>query len=213
MTLLPTIFSGGTANAQSVTVQFLNGRNGKPIPKGVRIWAYFNNETGRHILDLHTDRQGEVQVDTNGAKTFQVSPVGYIPCGEQPVGSPPRDYAIDEILKTGLLRKACGVVGIVQELKQAVPSVRKLLFVSDAYKGAIPSAESRQAAPCLSSGRHRPRAQTRIASPPSGCIASSAAIPLARQRCNAAMGCGLARQRWHRTELRPSWFCPYRLAR
>ena len=111
MTLLPTIFSGGTANAQSVTVQFLNGRNGKPIPKGVRIWAYFNNETGRHILDLHTDRQGEVQVDTNGAKTFQVSPVGYIPCGEQPVGSPPRDYAIDEILKTGLLTENnCGHV-------------------------------------------------------------------------------------------------------
>jgi hypothetical protein len=107
--LLPTVFFGGTDNTPSVTVQFLNGRNGTPIAKGVRIWAYFNNETGRHILDLHTDRQGEVQFDTNGAKTFQVSPVGYIPCGEQPVGSSPRDYAIDEILKTGLLtRNTCG---------------------------------------------------------------------------------------------------------
>ena len=109
MMFLPTIFLGSAADAQSVTVQFLNGRNGKPIAKGVRIWAYFNNETGRHILDLHTDVQGEVQFDTNGAKTFQVSPVGYVPCGEQPVGSSPRDYAIDEILKTGLItRNNCG---------------------------------------------------------------------------------------------------------
>lgn len=80
--LLPTVFFGGTGDAPSVRVQFLNGRNGKPIAKGVRIWAYFNNETGRHILDLHTDDQGEVQFDAKGAKAFQVSPVGYIPCGE-----------------------------------------------------------------------------------------------------------------------------------
>lgn len=109
MMLLPTIFFGITANAESVTVQFLKGRNGKPIAKGVRVWAYFNNETGRHILDLRTDRQGEVQFDSNGAKTFQVSSVGYIPCGEEPIGSPPRDYAIDELRENGLLTKNnCG---------------------------------------------------------------------------------------------------------
>jgi hypothetical protein len=107
--LVPTIFFGSPANAQSVTVQFLNGRNGKPIAKGVPIGVYFNNETGRHILDLRSDRQGEVQFDADGAKTFQVGPVGYVPCGEQPAGSPQRDYAIDEILKTGLItRNNCG---------------------------------------------------------------------------------------------------------
>jgi hypothetical protein len=122
MVLLPTILFGNTANAQWVTVQFLNGRNGKPIAKGGRVWVYFNNETGRHILDLHTDGQGEVQFDANGAKTFQVSPVGYIPCGEQPVGSSPRDYAIDEILKTGLLTKNdCGPI-------KAEPIRRRLLY-------------------------------------------------------------------------------------
>ena len=36
--LLPTVFFGGTGDAPSVRVQFLNGRNGKPIAKGVRIW-------------------------------------------------------------------------------------------------------------------------------------------------------------------------------
>jgi hypothetical protein len=122
MMLLPTIFIGSTANAQSVTVQFLNGRNGKPIANGVRIWVYFNNETGRHILELHSDRQGEVKFDPTGAKTFQVSPVGYIPCGEQPVGSSPRDYAIDEVLKTGLLtQNNCGRIN-------AEPLRGKLLY-------------------------------------------------------------------------------------
>ena len=109
MMLVPTIFFDSAAKAQSVTVQFLSGRNGRPVAKGVRIWAFFNNESGRHILDLHTDGQGQVEFDANGAKTFQVSPVGYIDCGERPVGSSPRDYAIDEILKAGLLtRNDCG---------------------------------------------------------------------------------------------------------
>jgi hypothetical protein len=108
--LLPLMFFfGGTANAQSMKVQLLNGRTGKPISKGRRIWVYFNNSAGRQILDLHTDSQGVIEFETRGAKTFQVSPVGYIPCGEQPVGAPARDYPIDEILENGLLTKDdCG---------------------------------------------------------------------------------------------------------
>lgn len=103
VTVLLAFFPGIIANSQTISVQLLNGQNGKPIKKGIRIWAYFNNDAGRHILDLHTDREGQVQFDVNGAKTFQVSPVGYVPCGEQPIGSSARDYAVAEVLRTGLL--------------------------------------------------------------------------------------------------------------
>jgi hypothetical protein len=103
------VFTSVAAKAQTISVQFLNGKNGKAIKKGVRIWAYFNNDTGRHILDLHTDQDGEIRFDTNGAKTFQVSLVGYVPCGEQPIGSPAQDYAVADTLRTGLLtRNDCG---------------------------------------------------------------------------------------------------------
>src|SRR5271168_4477256 len=103
LVLLAAYMFSSTATAQSVTVQFLNGKSGKPIAKGSRIWVYFNDKTGRQIVDLRTDRQGAVQFETNDAKTFQVSAVGYVGCGEQPIGSSPRDYPIDEVLKTGLL--------------------------------------------------------------------------------------------------------------
>jgi len=99
----------GIARADLIRVQFLNGRTGKPIAQGRRIWVYFNNRAGRQIVDLHTDSQGTVQFESDGAKTFQANPVGYLSCGEQPVGSSPRDYPIDEVLKTGLLtRNDCG---------------------------------------------------------------------------------------------------------
>jgi hypothetical protein len=107
--LLLTAFFSKATTGQSVRVQFVNGRSGKPIGKGGRIWVYFNNKTGRHIFDLRTDQEGEIQFEADGAETFQVSSVGYVACGEQPVGSPPRDYSIDEVLKTGLLTENdCG---------------------------------------------------------------------------------------------------------
>lgn len=107
--LMPIIFSCTAAHAELVTVLFLRGRNGKPVSKGVRVWVHFNNGTGKHILDLHTDQHGEIQFEPDNAITFQVSPVGYIACGEQPLGSPVRDYPVGDILKTGLLtRNDCG---------------------------------------------------------------------------------------------------------
>lgn len=103
---------GNTAGSQTVSVHFINGQSGKPLKKGIRIWAYFNDRSGRQILDLHTDQEGEVHFDVNGAKTFQVSPVGYIACGEQPVGSAARDYAVAEIMRAGVLTtNDCGHLG------------------------------------------------------------------------------------------------------
>lgn len=97
------------ATAQLVSVQFINGRNGKAVKKGERVWVYFDNGKGRQILDLHTDSQRAVQFDAGGATTFQVSAVGFVPCGEQPVGVPARNYSIEDVLKHGLLTKNdCG---------------------------------------------------------------------------------------------------------
>jgi hypothetical protein len=106
LALVVGIFNG-IALAQTVVVQILNGRNGKPIPK-VRVWVGFDDQKSKEPLDLKTDRQGEVQFDTNGAKTFQVSPVGEIACREQQFTAP-IDYSIEDILKTGIVtRNDCG---------------------------------------------------------------------------------------------------------
>ena len=99
------------ARAQLVSVQFINGKNGKVVKKGARVWVYFDNGKGRQILDLHTDSQGVVQFDAGGATTFQVSAVGFVPCGEQPIGVPARNYSVEDVLNHGLLTKnECGTV-------------------------------------------------------------------------------------------------------
>jgi hypothetical protein len=102
MLLLLTSFSV-LANAQLVTVQFLKGKNGKPIKRGTRVWSYFNNKSGRQILEMHTDREGIIRFDAGGAESFEVSVVGFVPCGEQPVGAPAREYSVEKVLRDGLL--------------------------------------------------------------------------------------------------------------
>ena len=98
----------GAAQGQSVIVQLINGRNGKPMAK-VRVYIVLGDPTQRQLLDLTTSRQGVVQFDTNGARTFQVRPVGEVTCGEQPVGAPNVDYSVEQILKNGVLtQNECG---------------------------------------------------------------------------------------------------------
>jgi len=108
MLMSMSLFSG-SATAQSVTVQFLKGRSGKPTRKGERVSVYFITENHRRFLDLRTDKQGTVQFDADGAETFEVTAVGYIACGEQPIGAPAHKYPVSEILKNGLLtQNNCG---------------------------------------------------------------------------------------------------------
>lgn len=124
--IFPFLFSIPAA-AQLVSVMFVNGRSGKPIKKGTRVWVYFNDKRGRENFDLHTGNDGSVRFDVNGAGTFQVSAVGFIPCGEQPVGTPARDYPVSEILERGLLTKnECG--NMVFEARQG----RLIYFVRPA---------------------------------------------------------------------------------
>jgi hypothetical protein len=96
------------AFGQTVVVQLINGRSEKPMVK-VRVYIGLDDLKGRQTLDLTTNHLGEVQFEANGAKTFQVHPVGIVACGEQPTGAPYRDYSIAETLKTGLLtQNNCG---------------------------------------------------------------------------------------------------------
>jgi hypothetical protein len=98
----------GPAQAQSVIVQLLNGRNGKPIPNA-RVYIGFDDLKGRRPLSRVTDSQGQIRFEANGAKTFQVHPVGEVTCGEQPAGAPYHDFAIEEILKNGwVTNNSCG---------------------------------------------------------------------------------------------------------
>jgi hypothetical protein len=95
------------AAAQSVAVQFLNGSNYKPT-KGKRIYVAFQNGPIRTVLNLHTDDEGVVAFDVEGAKTFRVAPFGYVPCGEQNVNAPLKEYSVEEVVNDGLLtRNTC----------------------------------------------------------------------------------------------------------
>jgi len=106
--LLTVWILGNAGLGQPVTVQIVNGRNGKPMAK-VRVYIGFDDLRGRQPLDLTTNRQGEIQFEADGAQTFQVHPVGTVACGEQPIGAPYRNYSVAEVFKSGLLtQNDCG---------------------------------------------------------------------------------------------------------
>lgn len=88
-------------SAQSIMVQVLNGKNGKPVREGTAVRIVFANSPDRRTLGLHTDRQGEVEFDAEGAKDFQISATGYAACKEQRAATAPTNYSVDEILDTG----------------------------------------------------------------------------------------------------------------
>jgi hypothetical protein len=112
------------AAAQSVSVQFINGKNDKPVGEGKPIHVVFQSGSIRTILNLHTDPEGVVQFDVQGAKTFRVAPLGYIPCGEQAVDAPLKDYSVEDVEDDGLVtRNTCGISN-----RQSQPG-RMLYFV------------------------------------------------------------------------------------
>jgi len=102
--LLPVICALGNAMAaQSVAVQFIDGHSGKPIGQDKRVYVAFQQGPIRTILNLHTDRDGLVSFDVEGAKTFRVAAYGYASCGEQAVDAPLKEYPVDEVREDGLL--------------------------------------------------------------------------------------------------------------
>ena len=90
------------ASAQSVTVRLLNGKNGKPQSK-FRVYIVLGDPKLQHVLDLMTDRNGDVRFDSSEEKTFQVRPIGEVACGEQPKGAPYQDFLISEVVSRGVV--------------------------------------------------------------------------------------------------------------
>jgi hypothetical protein len=88
--------------AETVIVQVLEGKSGKPVPRGKTVHVIFFVAPIRHLLSLHTDENGKVEFETEGATDFKVSPVGYIPCGE-PSGETMKDYSVAEIADEGVV--------------------------------------------------------------------------------------------------------------
>jgi hypothetical protein len=112
------------APAQSITLQLLNGKNGKPITK-VKVYISFSGDQARKAIELATDHRGEVQFDAGASKTFQVHQVGYATCDEQPVGSQPRAYLVDKVLETGQVSaNDCGSTRLQPEPGRLVFFVR-----------------------------------------------------------------------------------------
>jgi hypothetical protein len=111
LVLLCVVLVGGfcsAASAQTVVVKLLDGHTRKPKAH-FRVYIVLGDSRAQHLLDLKTDREGEVRFDTGGIATFQVRPVGVVVCGEQPIGTPARDYPVEDVLAHGVVTKnECG---------------------------------------------------------------------------------------------------------
>jgi hypothetical protein len=124
--LLGSLFSVD-ADAQTIVVKFLNGHNGKPFANE-RVWVYFSDPKAKEPFDLKTDREGKVQFESNGAKTFEVTGVGLTPCiaqTEQLKNEAHRDYSIQEVLAQGIVtRNDCGHTNLEPQRGQLTIVVR-----------------------------------------------------------------------------------------
>lgn len=99
--------------AQPIIVNLVNGRNGKGLAK-VRVYIVLGEPKSQHVLNLITDRDGTVSFEATDNKTFEVRPVGEIACGEQPIGTPARDYLINAVLSKGMVtNNDCGTRTVV----------------------------------------------------------------------------------------------------
>jgi len=104
---LAMLFSN-VATAQPVIVQLVDGRNSKPVAK-VKVYISLDQSNGYPYSTFLTNRQGEVQFESNGARTFQVTFVGQVDCGERIVHKANPNYSVAETLMTGLsTRNDCG---------------------------------------------------------------------------------------------------------
>jgi|SRR5580698_6455494 hypothetical protein len=118
------VLTAAAGMAESITLQLLNGKNGKPIAK-VKVYISFPDDAAKKALQFMSDSRGEIQFEVKGLKTFQVHQIGYGTCDEQPVGSQPRAYPIDRILDTGLVgANNCGHMHVQPEPGRLVFFVR-----------------------------------------------------------------------------------------
>ena len=99
------------AGAEWIVIQIVNGKTNKPTSKA-KIYVSFAPGSGRQSIQLLTNDNGEASFDSGDLGLFQVHPIALVACGEQPVGSQPRNYSVDEIMKTGIrTENDCGHSG------------------------------------------------------------------------------------------------------
>ena len=97
--------------AQEVVLQVINGKTNKPVTKA-KLYVSFPPESNRQPIQLSTNDSGQAMFDTGGATHFQVHPIALVTCGEQPPGAQPKNYAVDEITRSGLITtNDCGHSG------------------------------------------------------------------------------------------------------
>jgi hypothetical protein len=100
--------SASARHSQTITVQFVNGRSGKPLAR-IKVYIGFGNPKTAQPIVLVTDRRGELRFSPGRAETFQVHPVALVACGEQPKGAPYRNYSAATVLRTGIVTpNSCG---------------------------------------------------------------------------------------------------------
>jgi hypothetical protein len=95
--------SGDVAPASMITVQIVDGRNGKPLAK-VPVYINVDQDKQSRFPRFTTDQRGELQFNDRDAKVFGVFTTGIVFCGVSPV-----EYSIADTLATGLVSaNGCG---------------------------------------------------------------------------------------------------------
>jgi hypothetical protein len=112
----------------TVTIQLLDGRNGKPMNKA-RFVILFPDEKGRPGLVLRTNQKGEVEFDAQGSGAIIVTPVSAVDCGAQEPGGPKPSFSVAEILNHGIVTKnTCGDLHIEPQRGRLLYFARRIHF-------------------------------------------------------------------------------------
>ena len=99
---LAVLLSCETASGETITVQLLNGKSRKVL-KGHLVTIILGDPHKQHALDLKTDRDGRVRFETNGEGSFQVRPIGLIPCSTPASVGANINYSVSEVSAHGIV--------------------------------------------------------------------------------------------------------------
>jgi len=90
-----------------IRVQLLYGKTGKPVKKAKVQIGYMDSK--RDAFQEITDKDGIISFDSRGEKSFAVTTLFNINCGEQVPGGPEPTYAIGTIMSAGIVtHNTCG---------------------------------------------------------------------------------------------------------
>lgn len=114
------LINARTVQCQMIRVQLLNGKTGRPIKKAKLQIAYLNSNLD--AFQEITDKDGLISFNSRGEKSFAVTTLFNIDCGEQAPGGAERTYAVNTILLEGIVtHNTCGK-------RRAEPVHGKLIF-------------------------------------------------------------------------------------